>query len=248
MVSVCIAAHNGEKYIGEQLESILNQLSDRDEIIISDDGSEDNTLAIVQSFNDKRIKIFRKRQDKVNGKHKGFYYSTSNFENALNHAGGDFIFLCDQDDVWYEDKLKVCIDALDDCDYIKHDYSTIDGNGSLKTVSNYKASDYIHWNFFWCMKTLPFRGCCMAFRRKVIDASLPFPAECLQHDSWIGMNAVLNGFSFKYIDKPLLYHRIHESNLSELKNKNSLMFRIKYRLVLLSQLGLRKSKSLLKTK
>lgn len=248
MVSVCIATHNGEKYIREQLESILRQLSDKDEIIISDDGSEDDTLAIVESFNEKRIKIFKKRQDTINRKHKGFYYSTSNFENALNHAVGDFVFLCDQDDVWYENKLETCLEALNECDYIKHDYSTIDGNGALREISNYDAKDYLRWNIFQCIKNLPFRGCCMAFRRKVIDASLPFPDNCLQHDSWIGMNAVLNGFSFKYIDKPLLYHRIHESNLSELKIKNSLMFRIKYRFVLLSQLGLRKSKSLLKTK
>lgn len=58
MISVCIATHNGEKYIKKQLESILSQLDFSDEIVISDDGSTDQTINLIQSLEDKRIKIF----------------------------------------------------------------------------------------------------------------------------------------------------------------------------------------------
>lgn len=59
MISVCIATYNGSKYISKQIASILNQLSESDEIIISDDGSKDDTMKIISDFHDKRIKEFK---------------------------------------------------------------------------------------------------------------------------------------------------------------------------------------------
>ena len=83
MITVCIATFNGEKYIREQLNSILFQLSLQDEVIVSDDGSTDNTISIIKSFNDNRIKI-------IDGVHR--HSPTLNFENALKEAKGDYIF------------------------------------------------------------------------------------------------------------------------------------------------------------
>ena len=89
-ISVCIATFNGEKFIQEQIQSILPQLGEDDEIVVSDDGSTDRTMEILELFKDKRIRLL------VNeGKH-GFIW---NFENALRKAKGDVIFLCDQDDI-----------------------------------------------------------------------------------------------------------------------------------------------------
>ena len=83
MISVCMATFNGEKYIEEQINSILLQLGKEDEIIISDDGSTDNTLDIIRELNDERIKLYQ------NNKQHGYAH---NFENALIHASGDYIF------------------------------------------------------------------------------------------------------------------------------------------------------------
>ena len=91
MISVCIATYNGEKYIEEQIASILPQLKENDEIIISDDYSTDNTIQVLTKINSKKIKIFKNQGEK------GY---TSNFENAIKQAKGNYIFLCDQDDVW----------------------------------------------------------------------------------------------------------------------------------------------------
>ena len=93
MISVCIATYNGEKYIKEELESILPQLADDDEVIISDDGSKDQTMSIIEGLNDNRIKIFT--HQKLPAKFR-FDYTTHNFENALMHSKGDVIFFADQ--------------------------------------------------------------------------------------------------------------------------------------------------------
>ena len=98
MISVCVAAFNGEKYIEEQILSVLRNLDSQDEIIISDDGSSDRTRRIVDDLaeKDRRIRI-------IDGPRKGLI---KNFENAIVHSKGDIIFLCDQDDVWKDNKVK----------------------------------------------------------------------------------------------------------------------------------------------
>lgn len=110
MISVCIATHNGAHYIKEQIESILCQLGTNDEIIISDDGSTDNTIDILLAFNDKRIIIYHYKQP-VKSKHSHIYVC-KNFENALKHAKGDYIFLADQDDWWMPNKVMKCLEDL----------------------------------------------------------------------------------------------------------------------------------------
>lgn len=240
MISVCIATHNGDKYIEEQLKSILRQLSSNDEIIISDDGSSDNTLNVIKNIGDLRIKVYNYVQSiSVNGKNKGFYFASANFGNALNHAKGDYIFLCDQDDIWYPNKVSTCLEYLKHYEIVKHDFSTIDSNGVLLLKTNYKIDTQINRSYPHLIKHLPFRGCCMAFRKDILKNIIPLPKKCLQHDSWIGLMARYKGRNFKYIDQPLIYHRIHNRNLSELQKPNSIFFQIYYRLRLLIQVILR---------
>ena len=90
-----MATYNGAKYIKEQLDSIIPQLREDDELIVSDDASKDDTLKIVQSYNDPRIKIFHNENHGV----------AHNFENAMRQATGDLIYFADQDDVWLPGKL-----------------------------------------------------------------------------------------------------------------------------------------------
>src|SRR6185295_7207099 len=96
-VSVCMATCNGAPYIKEQIDSILVQLSDHDELIISDDGSSDSTLEILQSYNH-QTKILPARK---------FDNPVKNFEHSLNHCKNEIIFLADQDDIWHPEKIKV---------------------------------------------------------------------------------------------------------------------------------------------
>ena len=102
MISVCIATYNGAAYIRQQIASILPQLSEGDEIVVSDDGSTDATLAEVRALGSPLVRI-------VEGPRKGS--PVLNFENALSHAKGDYLFLCDQDDVWEPHKVSVMMAA-----------------------------------------------------------------------------------------------------------------------------------------
>ena len=97
MISVCIATYNGEKYLAEQLDSILLQVSEEDELIISDDGSTDHTLEILRTYaaNYPQIQLLQ-------GPGQGVI---ANFAFALTHTKGEVIFLADQDDVWLPNKV-----------------------------------------------------------------------------------------------------------------------------------------------
>ena len=239
MVSVCMATHNGEQYILDQVKSILIQLNSEDELIVSDDGSHDRTLEILRNINDKRIRIIEYTQTIAgirNNKQQGFYYASANFINALKHAKGDIILLADQDDVWDKNKIDICKRALQEYDIIKHNYSIIDKEGRIVQKQVSSSSDYAHMTVINSLKYLPFRGCCLAFKRDVFENCLPFPKNCFQHDIWIGMIALLYNYNFGFINKDLILHRVHENNVSELSSSNTLLFKIQYRIKLILNL------------
>lgn len=232
MVSVCMATYNGAKYIREQLESILCQLSENDEVIISDDGSTDETLEIIFSYQDSRIKLFR--HVPVSGS--SFMKATRNFENALMHASGDYIFLSDQDDVWCEGKLQICLRYLREYVLVQHlrSYIITDKNCILPPERR------IPTNLIGVMAFLPscYSGCCMAFRRELLDLILPIPQSVSTHDSWIGCLAFMKNGQFN-INKQLVQYRVLTSTVSYGKSKNSLLKKVRYRIGLLSQLLIR---------
>ena len=136
MISVCMATYNGEKYIKEQLDSILSQLESDDELLISDDGSTDNTISIIQSYNDSRIHILN---HVPNSSYSGHEKVSSNFENALKNAHGDYIFLSDQDDIWCKDKVKKCVNEMQSSLFVVHNMKIIDENGNM--VKNPRYND-----------------------------------------------------------------------------------------------------------
>lgn len=214
-ISVCIASYNGEKYLKEQISSVLPQLTGEDEIIISDDGSTDETFAILESFHDSRIKMY------VNEGRHGFIW---NFENALKKAKGDVIFLCDQDDIWKSDKVKVVKQALKDHDIVLHDAELIDKNGVKMGIL---YSDGLHkrkgfWSNLWKTRWL---GCCMAFRKNVLEYALPFPRHIVGHDGWISAVGLVK-FDYYYIPDVLMCYRRHGDNASTASGRsdNSLYF------------------------
>lgn len=204
MITVCIATFNGEKYIREQLNSILFQLSLQDEVIVSDDGSTDNTISIIKSFNDNRIKI-------IDGVHR--HSPTLNFENALKEAKGDYIFLADQDDVWKDDKVKNCLKWLQHYDCIISDAEVTDENLNITSPSLYQLMNIKSGRVYNILYKNGYTGCCMAFTRRVKDAALPFPKDISMHDIWIG-NVAAFLYKVKFIDDKLIYFRRHSLTIS----------------------------------
>lgn len=221
MVSVCLATYNGEQYLLQQLTSILLQLSPLDEIVISDDGSTDGTLQIVSELKDPRIKVFLNE-----GKHG----VVPNFENALRHATGDVIFLCDQDDIWLGHKVDRCVKALEEADLVVHNALLMDGQGRVsdKDYFTLRGSRAGYWKNLYKNS---FIGCCMAFRKDVLSLVLPFPKHILWHDMWIGLVVSKRGRTL-FIDDPLLYYRRHGANASQTGERSSfsLKKKVTYRL------------------
>lgn len=231
-ISVCIATYNGAKYIEEQISSILKQLSKNDEVIISDDNSTDGTLDIINSFADKRIIILQRTTSTKSNKWYGNHVKvSSNFQNGLEHTSGDLIFLSDQDDIWSENKVKTCCNALLNYDLVTSDYSIINDNGVLLKEKRHGGISPLKSNLFANIIRLPFKGCCLAFRREVLDDVLPFPNNTVVHDDWIGCVSFLKGKCL-FIDKPLIYHRVHSDNVSVNMGKHSFFYKFLYRFFL----------------
>ena len=204
MISVCVATYNGEKFIREQIDSILCQLSSDDEIIVSDDGSTDGTIVIINCIGDKRIRI-------IEGPRK--HSPTFNFENALKEAKGDYIFLADQDDVWKTNKVEVCMKWLQKYDCVVSDAEVTDSNLNPLYPSLYAIMQVRQGHIYNTVWKNGYTGCCMAFRLNILEASLPFPKDIPMHDIWIG-NVAAYKYNVKFIPDKLILFRRHKETIS----------------------------------
>ena len=204
MISVCIATYNGERFIREQIDSILRQLSSDDEIIVSDDGSTDDTISIIDSIDDKRIII-------IEGPRK--HSPTPNFECAMKEAKGEYVFLADQDDVWKPNKVEVCMKWLQEYDCVVSDAEVTDSNLNPLYPSLYAIMQVRQGRIYNTVWKNGYTGCCMALRREVLNASLPFPKDIPMHDIWIG-NVAAYKYNVKFISEKLVLFRRHEDTIS----------------------------------
>ena len=235
MISVCIITFNGAQYIIEQLQSILCQLSPSDEIIISDDGSSDNTIDKIQALNDNRIHIFLnpKTNNPYHGVFRKMYAINRNAENALKHAKGDYIFLADQDDIWLPNKVNVVINKLQTYNCIIHNCKVINANKKIIHNSLFNLM-HPHPTLIGTIYKSAFMGCCMAFTKQVLNKALPFPQCPIEHDTWIGLCALKTG-KVTTIQEPLILYRRHQNNASTCsqKSNNSIWIKIIRRLYIL---------------
>lgn len=223
MISVCMATFNGEKYLKKQIDSILHQLSLNDEIIVSDNCSKDKTKHIIQNYKDKRIKYHEFEKKSI----------VLNFQNSINKAKGEYIFLCDQDDIWEEGKVKVMMEELQKCPLVISDCKIINENG----IELYHSFFEIRSSGKGILKNLirnSYLGCCMAFRKEIIKSALPFPVNLPMHDWWIGLIAEIF-HETKFINNNLVMYRRHGDNASPTdisKEKVNLFFMFKTRITI----------------
>lgn len=225
MISVCIPTFNGALYIGEQLESILASPLVT-EVIVSDDGSSDNTVEVVKSYKDARIKL-------VQGPRVGL---VSNYELLLSLASGEYIFLADQDDVWMSDKVEVMLAHLRDVDLAVCDCTVVDAQLNL-----------LYPSFFVLRHSGPglvrnllrnsYLGCCIAMRRELLVYALPFPRHLPMHDWWLGLVAETFGRA-TFISQTLMMYRRHGGNASPTTERSRVAWgtRLYWRAILLSAL------------
>ncbi len=205
-LSVCMATYNGEKYVEQQLRSILLQLGADDEVVVSDDGSTDRTCDIIESMQDPRIHLY----------HANCHNATLNFEEALQHITGDIVFLADQDDVWLDGKVERCVKELESCDLVTTDSIVTDDN--LRPIhpsffALYHSGKGLLRNIIYST----YYGSCMAFRRSVLERALPFPQTAeIGHDLWLGLVAEMTS-QVQFIDTPYVLYRRHAGTVTSTK-------------------------------
>jgi glycosyltransferase involved in cell wall biosynthesis len=234
MLSVCMATYNGERFIVRQLDSVIKQLGPEDEVIVVDDGSKDNTVKVIRDTYDDRVKVY------VNERNLGVIHS---FEKAISLAKGDILFLCDQDDVWEDDKVETVLHAFKEQDsvLVVHDALVVDGN---MDVIHPSWNDYNHNNInqgiFGNILKNAYTGAFMAFKKELKEDILPFPASIEMHDQWIALVCMLKKKKITFIHQPLVKYVRHGGNVTGMK-KRSLSTQLKGRMRTISAIaGFRK--------
>lgn len=228
MISVAIATYNGQEFIKEQLLSILNQTMPVDEIVICDDQSSDDTVKIIQELLCDKIYLYQ------NEKNLGYKL---NFKKALSYCKGDYIFLCDQDDIWKPNKVQTMIEIMQNHPEIKalaSTYDLIDELGNEKQIDiNRKFSNK---NMYKCkvkdnaLVKVPFerlvvensfQGCALCVCKQVNEKFQRCFSVDFHHDWLINILASeQNGMYFLNI--PLFQYRIHSKNTIGLKGNVNL--------------------------
>ena len=205
LISVAMAVYNGEKFLRQQLESLCSQTVAADEIVITDDCSSDRTVAIILEFK-KRLPICLE----INRYRVGF---VKNFERAISLCKGQFIALCDQDDIWNPVKIERLITKIGECGVIHSDAQVICERGSIiaeSWTSYFRKKKEHNFKEYLCGRN-NITGCTSLINRKILDSLLPIPDEMPFHDWWIGMIAAKNG-GVKYLHEQLMQYRLHQSN------------------------------------
>lgn len=190
LISVCMATYNANQYLREQLDSILSQRLDDGfelEIIVSDDSTDDVVLCMVDEYRDSRIKYHRHEQRRSFRRYNSLQCATQNFANAIRLSRGDIVFLCDQDDIWYPNRIMSMVKVLDESK--KHFVSS-----SFHWMSAGKSFSQTIMRPLSLMDVLLHSGIygfSCAFTREFANYIYPVP-EIHQHDTYIGALAVKN--------------------------------------------------------
>jgi glycosyltransferase involved in cell wall biosynthesis len=205
-ISIAIATYNGQDFILEQLQSLVSQTIRPDEIIISDDNSTDDTVDLIEKFSvgaPVLIKVYKNK--------KRLNYAR-NFNEALKRTTGDLVFLCDQDDFWFPEKIETICELAG-----RYKEFQVFMNDAILADLNLNPTNLTKFNQIISSglgKESFVMGCCAAVRRDFLDFVLPIPSELSSHDNWIV--EIADGMKLKYFDaRPLQLYRRHDGNTSQ---------------------------------
>ncbi|WP_143310644.1 glycosyltransferase family 2 protein [Chitinophaga vietnamensis] len=209
LVSIVVATYNGERFLEEQLDSLVHQTYPNLEIIVVDDGSKDKTPAILQAYAAKypQLRVY------TNPSNLGY---VKNFEKGCSLATGDYISLADQDDVWDLEKTMLLMDAMEAYPMIYCDSAFVDEdlNSLGRTHKDLKnLQDFDNPLYFATDNCVG--GHALIMKKEVVQRAMPFPVE-MPHDLWLAFVATFSG-TIKYFDQALVKWRQHGYNITSKK-------------------------------
>lgn len=218
LISVAMAVFNGEKYLEEQVRSILSQTVENIELVMSDDCSTDGSWALMQRLaaTDKRIRLHR------NDHNLGF---KKNFEKAISLCRGDYVALSDCDDIWMPHHLQLLLDNIGNKALACANSSFIDQQGhDLHSTLRWQESlDYIPQDDMSKCRSIilfrnPFQGATMLLPRRFVEKALPIPNQMRYHDTWFASLACFCG-GIEYVDEIIMKYRRLPSSLTGMRTK-----------------------------
>jgi len=229
-VNIIMSTYNGEKYLKEQLESLINQSYKNWFLTIRDDGSTDQTIDIINRFSsvDDRIKL---TSDNL-----GNLKSCQSFGKLMADICGtsEYVMFCDQDDIWLKDKIERSVDAMRALEknessdrplMVYGTYKLIDQVGNDLGLEEPDYSMIPSLNLLLSQNYI--YGCTMLINKSLLGLSVPIPSTAENHDYWSALTCSVNGGNFSYIKKPLLLYRQHTLNVSGSYKNASIFSRVR---------------------
>ena len=231
-IDILLPTYNGEKYLTEQIDSILTQSTQDWRLIIRDDGSSDNTVSIIEKYAAKypdKIKLITDNDGNLG--------ASLNFGRLLEQADAEYIMFSDQDDVWLPNKIELTLNVMKATEQIYPDKEVLIHtdlkvvNSDLNIIADsmwsyQKISPEIGDDLSKIMAQNIVTGCAMMINRKAKDVSTPIPPEAIMYDWWIAMNVARYG-KIVYLSAPSILYRQHSDNrigAKEAKNINIINF------------------------
>ena len=218
-VEILLATYNGDAFIKEQLDSILNQSFKDWRLIVRDDGSTDQTLNILHKYIQKypnQIELYKNNQHNTG--------ATKNFSKLLEFSEANYLMLCDQDDVWMPDKIGTTFNKMLEMEntfgnemplLVHTDLTVVDENRDVlaPSISKYKKINlYNSKKLNRLIVQNPVFGCTVMINRKLRDMVIPIPDEAMVHDWWVAL--VANAFGkICYLNEQTIYYRQHKKNV-----------------------------------
>lgn len=219
LVEILLATYNSEKYIRQQIDSILNQSYRNIRILIHDDGSTDATISLIKEYqrNFPENVVFIDDGVKTGG-------AVWNFEHLLKYSSADYVMFSDHDDVWLPNKVEVSLKEILSVEqkFSKKTPVLVYTDVIVVDEDLNKISDSL-WRYIKvngskisvgrALETSLGLGCTMIINKSLRDLALPFPKTAIIHDMWLSLVAVCLGV-VKYLDLQTVLYRQHSSNLS----------------------------------
>ncbi|NLH38783.1 MAG: glycosyltransferase family 2 protein [Elusimicrobia bacterium] len=230
-VEILMATYNGERYISEQLDSILNQTYNNWHLTVRDDGSSDDTVNILKKYlliHPEKISIIE-----TNNKNLG---PCDNFALLLEKSKADYIMFSDQDDVWLRNKIEISIKKMLEIEatypnkpIVVHT-DLIVADSKLNTISESMLRYHRLYSKISCPLELllmnNITGCTMCINKKAREISIPIPKNAFMHDLWIGVKTMQKGGKICFIDLPLVKYRQHTSNYAGVEKAETSVYYI----------------------
>lgn len=216
LVSIIVASYNGEKYIEDQILSLVHQTYQNIEIIVTDDCSKDTTAEIVKSLSKEynNIKFFQ------NETNLGYQ---KNFERGILLAKGEYIAISDQDDLWSPKKIATLLEQMGSNILVYSNSLLINSDGKNLGITMkefLKIKEFISGkNPYYFIVDNCVSGHAMMFRSSLVSSIVPIP-DCIIYDRWIALAASINA-GIKFVDEPLVQHRLHQTNAISNRTKHS---------------------------